>query len=613
MPDSLSLFGWREPLWLWLAFYPWLVWAWQGVIRRPRGSNYADSHLLPWALASRPDGSKPRAWWRQAAFALTWLLFAIAMAGPRLVDADYSRSTSADTEVMVVLDVSRSMTARDVAPNRLERARLELENLISRTAHARIGLMVYAARPHLVTPPTVDKSVLLHDLQIPRSGLLPTEGSGLVAVITFAARNFHAKKGARVLLLVTDGEILSKAPGGESLLQAEVTRLVKEGIVFYALGVGSTAGRPLLDASGDWLRDQSGPVVSRLHEARLQTIARTGQGRYARVTDSDAEWRKLYDHGIRQLYLAHGENKDTDLIEWQELYAWFLLPAMLLLLLSNLQLQRNILPGHEGVVFAVFIVLSLASPWKARADNNPAWQEHAYRAYVSESYLEAGKAYARVGGYPGRMGEGSSAYRLGKFVLAMQLFTQAILDADSDQQRARAIFNLANSHYKLGDYEKAAVLYAEVLRYDPDNPAARSNRKLALAMQKQQREDGNESTKRQGRGPRSARLAEGETISDGKLSLGDEEKAEDLPANRSLSQSELIEKGMRYSAPADRQATRFDDANWQYTNIPAAAIILQVDAMEVDENRLWKRLFEREEHFSAPVEVPHTLPGISPW
>ncbi|WP_419604051.1 vWA domain-containing protein [Thiolapillus sp.] len=462
------------------------------------------------------------------------------MAGPRLVDADYSRSTSADTEVMVVLDVSRSMTARDVAPNRLERARLELENLISRTAHARIGLMVYAARPHLVTPPTVDKSVLLHDLQIPRSGLLPTEGSGLVAVITFAARNFHAKKGARVLLLVSDGEILSKAPGGESLLQAEVTRLVKEGIVFYALGVGSTAGSPLLDASGDWLRDQSGPVVSRLHEARLQTIARTGQGRYARVTDSDAEWRKLYDHGIRQLYLAHGENKDTDLIEWQELYAWFLLPAMLLLL-SNLQLQRNILPGHEGVVFAVFIVLSLASPWKARADNNPAWQEHAYRAYVSESYLEAGKAYARVGGYPGRMGEGSSAYRLGKFVLAMQLFTQAILDADSDQQRARAIFNLANSHYKLGDYEKAAVLYAEVLRYDPDNPAARSNRKLALAMQKQQREDGNESTKRQGRGPRSARLAEGETISDGKLSLGDEEKAEDLPANRSLSQSELIE------------------------------------------------------------------------
>ncbi|WP_457665961.1 vWA domain-containing protein [Thiolapillus sp.] len=616
MPDSLSLFAWREPLWLWLALYPWLAWIWHGFIYRPRGRNYAEPQLLPWALASRTHGRKPRSRWRYVAFALAWLLFAMAMAGPRLVDADYSRNTSADTELMVVLDVSRSMTARDVAPNRMERARLELENLISRSDHARIGLVVYAARPHLIMPPTEDKSVLLHGLQIPHSGLLPTEGSDLGAAITFAARSFQQRKGARVLLLVTDGEIANDSIEAEADLQAEVTRLAKEGIIFYALGVGSKEGNPLIGASGDWLRNRDAPVVSRLHETRLQQIARDGKGLYAKVSDSDAEWRVLYDHGIRQLYLAHAEGQSPALIKWKELQAWFLVPAVLLLFLSNLHLRGKSLPSHAGQVGIIFIATGLASPLKVHAAEDGGWQQRAYQAYISASYQKARQAYARVAGYQGRMGEGCSAYRQEKYTLAVQMFTQAVLDADSDQQRARAIFNLANSYYQREDYERAVALYGEVLRYDPDNSSAPNNRKLALAMLEQQQEGSNESTQRQGRGPRSARLLDGETVVDGKLSLDREPESPDSLENaqpESLIPSAQMAQGMLYTRPADRQATRFEDSNWHYENTSAAAIILQVDTLEMDENRLWKRLFEREENFPAPVDTPRTLPGIPPW
>lgn len=620
--DGLSHLVWREPLWLWLALAPWLLWTLRAFVGRPRGTDYADSHLLPWARAqvhaSLCARLEPRRLWRHAVLALAWLLFAMAMAGPRLAETLYQQDKEQYTELMVVLDVSRSMTARDVAPSRLERARLELEDLIARAERLKIGLVVYAARPHLMTPPTDDKAVLRHALHVVRYGLLPTEGSNLPEAIEFAANHFTSDRSAHALLLVTDGELPTEQAAAEARLDDRVSRLSQQGVTLYALGVGTPDGAPLQGPQGGWLHYRDKPVVSRLHEDRLEQLAVTGNGRYARVADTDAEWQALYDQAIRYLHAGDVDRTGDSLIEWRELYAWCLVPAVLLLLLAYVEPRRAALASSPLIWLAVFVVTGSLHPPPAHAASE-SWQQRAYQAYSQQSYQEAKQAYARVAGYAGRMGEGGSAYRLGEYQEAVQLFTQAVVDADSDAQRARAVFNLANSRYRLEEYGAAVSLYRETLRYAPDDRAARLNLAFAINMQQQQalqqQQDGGSG--RQGRGPRTGRPPEGTDVISGSLSIDNEDDTQPplmppLPINPPQ-RSDIIEQGIYQSQPVVEQATEFKDPAWQYAVTSPERIVLQANALKVDESILWQRIFEREEGFPAPIETPRDLPDIQPW
>lgn len=622
MMDVLSHLVWREPHWLWLTFGPWLFWALRAWRGRPRGKDYADPSLLPWARAQVHASTRarfePRRWWRHVVLAMAWLLFAMAMAGPRLAQTVHERDKEQYTELMVVLDVSRSMTARDVAPSRLERAKLELEDLIARQEQLKIGLVVYAARPHLMTPPTDDKAVLRHALEVLRYGLLPTEGSNLAAAIEFASKHFISERSTHALLLVTDGELPIEKATVDAELDDTISRLAQQGVIMYVLGVGTPEGAPLQGPQGGWLNYRDTPVVSRLHEDRLQKLAATGNGRYARVSDTDAEWQVLYDQNIRYLRAAAVNRNGDSLIEWRELYAWCLVPGALFLLLAYLKPRRTALGSSFLLWFAVFVVTGSLHPPLAHAASE-SWQQRAYQAYSKESYQEAKQAYARVAGYVGRMGEGSSAYRLGEYPEAVGLFTQAVVDADSDAQRARAVFNLANSHYQLEEYAVAVTLYRETLRYAPDDRDARLNLEFAMALQKQQelqqQQEGRSG--QQGRGPRTARPPEGTDISSGNLTIDNEDDTKPplvptLPVG-SPSGSDIIEQGIYQSRPVVEQATTFNDSAWQYAATSSDRIVRQANALKVDEGILWKRIFEGEESFPAPVETPRELPDIQPW
>lgn len=618
MIDSVSHLVWREPLWLWLALYPWLFWALRGFMGRPRGKDYAEPQLMPWARARTTSRFEPRRLWRQVVLALAWLLFAMAMAGPRIAENDYKQDKENYTELMVVLDVSRSMTARDVVPSRLERAKLELQDLIARAERQKIGLVVYAARAHLMIPPTDDKTVLRHALQVLRYGLLPTEGSNLQGAIEFASKRFTSEQSVRALLLVTDGEIPTNDATAEARLDDMVSQLAQQGVALYALGIGTPEGAPLLAQQGGWLRYRNEAVVSKLHEDRLQELAVLGNGRYSAVSETDAEWQKLYDQNIKYLQTVDTIRKGDSLIEWRELYGWCLIPAALLMLLTYVEPRRGSLGTSHLLWLVVFVISGWLNPPLAHASDE-SWQQRAYQAYSNKSYLEAKQGYARVAGYGGRMGEGSSAYRLGEYQEAVQLFTQAILDADNDAQRARAVFNLANSHYQLEDYGSAVTLYREVLRYAPNNQAAQLNLDFAIAMQKQQQRDGDSSgSGRQGRGPRTTLPPEGTDVTSGNLSIDDEDDAKPppipaIPDSQPLPESDLIAQGIFHSRLAVQQATEFKDPTWHYAATSVERIVLQANSLKVNESILWKRIFEAEEDFPAPVETPRELPDMTPW
>lgn len=234
----------REPLWLLLALSPALLWLLAHAIKRWRHTPYADPHLRDWVVARQTRQRRTRLW-QGLLIQLAWICFAIAMAGPRVPLTLQDTSQASDSQLMVVVDLSLSMSARDIRPSRIERVKLELLDLIERAQRTRIGLIVYAAQPHVLCPPTTDKTVLRHYVQSLRTQLLPTAGSRTQQALIFAAQQFNDDMPiSKAVLLVSDGE--TNASAQESDTQLLIQTLKHAQIHLYVLAVGSEIGAALM-------------------------------------------------------------------------------------------------------------------------------------------------------------------------------------------------------------------------------------------------------------------------------------------------------------------------------------------------------------------------------
>lgn len=325
-------FHFAAPIWfLGLAVLPFLWWRWRRLPVRPsaRLRDYADPHLLPHLLAEHPG--EPRAgsaadWPAFVYWALLWLLLLTALAGPRWEQRPMQLATPADS-LLILLDLSQSMEAVDVAPSRLGRARQEIEDLIGQNDQLRLGLLAFASVPYLIAPISEDSQGLLSRLPALSSDLARYRGSRLAPALERARQLLVAvpEDGARSILLISDGDF------DEPDLPSQVAKLAAEGIRLHVLGIGSTedalvpaiGGRALLDPSGT-------PVRSRLDESQLRRLADAGGGLY-RQADYQGEDTAL------MLEAAAGKGAVAGVADgrarvWQEAFHWPLLLLALLLL-----------------------------------------------------------------------------------------------------------------------------------------------------------------------------------------------------------------------------------------------------------------------------------------
>lgn len=478
---ELAQLDWRNPWWLALALQPLLMAAllhW----RRGRVLHYADAHLLPWALRGAFGVSSSG---RRVASMLAWLLLACAAAGPRLplVTTPEQRTAALHHEfnLMVVLDVSPSMRAQDVSPQRLQRARLKLLDLLPRLHGERVGLIVFSGSAGLLMPLSRDMDALRAYLPLAQPTLLDTPGSNIAAALKLARQTLLAqspgKRGAVLLLTDGDASALSGRAGAAALEAAR--RLQRVDLPLYVLGVGTPAGAtiPLLD--GGVVEQDGSAVTSRLDENGFATLARLGGGAYQTVQDGDADWGALYNHGI--LGLPGNPHPADPAQTWRELYAWCLLPAWLLLYLYFPLWQRAIRPEVAGWLLVVMMGWGSAQPNARAADADDA--QAAYAAYRSGNYVEAQALYGRIQGYPATMGAGAAAYRRRDYVAAVNQFTHAMLAAHSAELRADALYNLGNGYFAAGNFRAAADAYQGVLRLRPRDASARANLALAAGRQ----------------------------------------------------------------------------------------------------------------------------------
>ncbi len=603
---DLSAVVLRQPLWLLLALVPFaallLAWLRQGL----RGDGYAERQLLPWALmGSRRSRGEIL---RRVLLVLAWAGFALAMAGPREALRSWQADHARDVPVVVLVDVSRSMAVMDGGLSRIARARIELLDLLKQVKHVRMGITVFGARAHLLAPLTHDRVLLRHYVGLLRTDLLPTAGSDIDMALASAQGQLADAGMPGAILLISDGDYQLDAEA-RARLETRLGALRRAGIRLYVLGVGSEQARAIPDAAKGWLHYRGKAVTTRRDRRLLRRLAEVGGGRYSDAQNGNGDWARLYGEGIAGLLRRDGGHVagGREYVLWRELYHWPLLFAAGLFLLAHLRRPRA---GGQVVVLLLLTPL-LFSPPPASADDAAEAYALGMQAWARGDFADAQARFARLPGYRARMGEGAARYRQGQYRGAATAFIQAVLQATDDDQRSRALFNLANSYFRLEDYAQAASLYEDVLRYRPAWQAAKNNLEFARALQARveaatiPRAGG-----RAGRGPGSARLPPGSDPGEGGVGL--DEAATAMPILPPLPASPR-ESTDAADAAAVGGAERYRDEAWTYTIDDMAFLPQQLERLSGDEAVIWQRLFEAEEGFHAPLETPRAVPGVRPW
>jgi Ca-activated chloride channel family protein len=452
----LGLVHFIRPWWLLLLPLVLVVpWAWKRS-RQPAGdwARVCDPHLLRWLSIEQAaaDGRGDRRW--MAALAL--LIAILALAGPswqKLPDMSYS---ARDARV-IVLDLSRSMLAEDLRPDRLTRARFRLADLLEATEEGQVGLVSYAGDAFVVSPLTNDMNTIANLLPALQPNIMPVAGSRADIALNLAASLLERSGQPRgQILLVTDAV--------DSRALAAARDLRDAGILTSVLAVGTPKGAPI-PSGGGFVSDRSGNVViARLDRGTLRDLAAAGGGRYTELATArpDTEPWALADQ-------AEFARRDDALGErWKDAGPWLVL---LLLPLS--------LAGFRRGLFFVLPLISLSSvlaPQTVQASWwDDLWQRPDQQAWHALQADDAPRA-AALAEEPALAGE--ARYRSEDFARAAESWST--LDS------ADAHYNRGNALAHLGRLDEAIAAYDEALERAPGMADAEFNRALVEQLKEQQ-------------------------------------------------------------------------------------------------------------------------------
>lgn len=299
--------------------------------------RFGNPQLLERHLAASASGAK-----RLTKFILLVLAYAclvLALANPQ-VGTRMEEVKQEGIDLFIALDVSYSMKAEDIRPNRLEKAKLMIRNLIDRLAGDRIGLVVFAGEAFTQFPLTTDYSGAKLFLDVVDVDAVPTPGTSIGAAIRRALESFDFNEPtSKALIIITDGENTE----GEALPAAE--EAAQKDVRIYTIGLGSPEGTPIpvYNTSGqqvDFKRDRLGNIViTKLDEPSLERIAAIGDGAYYRGTNTQDELNEVFKAINALEKREFGTKRFTD---YESRYQYPLMAGILLLLLELLMSDRRI-------------------------------------------------------------------------------------------------------------------------------------------------------------------------------------------------------------------------------------------------------------------------------
>ena len=305
---------------LWLLLAPAVLLAWDLLRRRRDGATShprilrAEAGPRALRLTGQPADHRPRAR-RPRIWLCAGLLLAIAaLARPqwgRIEEPVFDQSR----EILLAVDLSRSMLTPDVKPSRLDRAKLLMESLLEKLSGERVGMVVFAGTAFLQSPLSADYEILREFMPALAPGFLPEGGTNYDALLEASLQAFGNGAGAdRFLVILSDGEATDDA------WRSRLDDLRKKGIRVIGLGVGTAAGAMIPDGSGQFVKDERGAVVlSRLESATLEELARATGGVYRDASawvDLAALVRETVEAGRKGAFVEKNTIRRVERFQW---------------------------------------------------------------------------------------------------------------------------------------------------------------------------------------------------------------------------------------------------------------------------------------------------------
>lgn len=310
---------------------------WAALRRRILVERFADKSLMH---SIAPGASAAMRIVKSALISASVILALIALARPQW-GFIWEETKMTGIDMLIAIDVSKSMLATDVKPNRLERSKFAVKDLVKKLSGDRIGLIAFSGTSFLQCPLTIDYNGFLLALDDLGIGTIPRGGTSITSAINEATEAFKGpEKKYKILVIITDGDDLE----GNALAAAKAAS--DAGIKIYCVGVGSQDGDiiPIVDDKGDraFVTDRAGQVVkTALNEDLLKKIAISTGGNYVHATQAEFGLVLLYDKSISKLEKRDVEAKMRK--HYQERFQYFLAVAIILLLLEPLLPERKMI------------------------------------------------------------------------------------------------------------------------------------------------------------------------------------------------------------------------------------------------------------------------------
>jgi len=455
---------------------------WQSVI---------PSHLYQYMVIGKTEvGAKPPI----MLLAIAWFVSVIALAGPtweRLPQPVYQLKMGH----VIVIDMSLSMRATDMTPDRLTRAKYKAIDLVNAIGEGEMGLVAYAGDAFVISPLTEDAANITTLIPSLSPEIMPVPGSDpLLGIESAAALLTNAGYNSGMIYWITDGIELAQ----QNELQEYVASIP---FTLNALTVGTAEGAPIRQQSGELLKDHTGSIViPKLNDDAVKGVVKTSGGRFESFTSNDADIEALAAISLLDKGNSEEDEEDSNIQgdQWKEVGPYL---VVLLLPLAAFAFKR-------GLVFLLLVGLlsppvmqkahalqgsDVASERQSGIENSAqpkslSWWQKPFMNDNQEALnsYQRGKYKDAVSQFDDKLWKASSLYKSGEYERALAAFENI--------PGPESLYNQGNALAKLGKLEKAIEKYERALQEAPDFEDAKTNKKIIedLLEQQAQQEEQNQ-------------------------------------------------------------------------------------------------------------------------